>query len=60
MKAIRGQKGLICWKDMSNGIVGIGLDPLPFSDVRAMMDIGEKHFPMMRHWFIPIGIDSFI
>ena len=48
-------KGRIYWKRMATGVTGHESAILPFSVAKALIDEGNRNFPEIRHWFVPIG-----
>lgn len=47
-------KGRIYWKSKITGATGHGSAILDFSIAKAYMDEGNRDFPELYHWFIPI------
>ncbi len=47
-------RGRIHWKSTITGATGHGSAILDFSVAKALMDEGNKDFPELNHWFVPV------
>ena len=47
-------KGTIHWKSTITGKTGHDSAILDFQVAKAFMDAGDRDFPELKHWFIPI------
>ena len=47
-------KGRIHWKNTVTGATGHGSRVLDFSTAKEFMDDGDRRYPFLRHWFVPV------
>ncbi len=47
-------EGTIHWKSTITGATGHGSAILNFSVAKKFMDNGNRDFPELKHWFVPI------
>ncbi len=48
-------RGRIYWKSTITGATGHGSEILDFSVAKKFMGDGDRDFPELNHWFVPIG-----
>lgn len=52
-------RGRIYWKSTITGATGHGSAILDFAAAKTFMDEGNREFPELNHWFMPIwGVEQ--